>query len=88
MVKAIKLQEQMQKPMHNAVAAQSQLLLIGESRAEKLLNKCAQSILAAAESFNFNGQSFTLEAADQNTYAIQACRTEFYQEMSEALKRV
>ncbi|HWW00543.1 MAG TPA: hypothetical protein VNZ64_12660 [Candidatus Acidoferrum sp.] len=82
------LQRELDKTLSNTVAAQSQLMLMGENQCEQAAGQLCQSIVVTVEQYKFSGTQADLSNYPESVQCVKENRAAFYQHMKTAFDRV
>lgn len=81
------LQSKMYEKMHDNLIAQSQLMLLGETKCREKADELITAINNADEQFKFDGKTFDVSRFDEISKMIRRTREAFYEEMGKAFNR-
>jgi hypothetical protein len=81
------LQFQMYEKMRDNFIAQSQLMLLGETKCREKADELITAINNADEQFKFDGKTFDVSRFDEISKMIHRAREVFYEEIGKAFNR-
>jgi hypothetical protein len=85
--KALGLRFQWAEQTNNALAAQAQLMLLGEEQCRKRAEALWKAIVDADAGYQFDGSKFDLSRADETEKVVRDAREAFYKEMQRAFEK-